>query len=73
MWTLKKACFVVAIIALLGGLIASLYIIHIAPALMVEILVDGVLVVGLYKRVRHIGTAKLVASRGSLENLCTDK
>ena len=44
---------VVAIIALLGGLIASLYIIYIAPALLAEILVDGVLVAGLYRGVSH--------------------
>jgi len=39
---------------LIGGLIASLYIIYIAPALLAEILVDGVLVAGLYRRVKHI-------------------
>jgi hypothetical protein len=45
---------VIAIIALIGGLIASFYIIYIAPALLAEILVDGALVAGLYKRVKHI-------------------
>lgn len=45
---------VVAIVAVIGGLIASLYIIYIAPALLAEILVDGVLVTGLYKRVKRI-------------------
>jgi len=45
---------VIAVIALIGGLIASLYIIYIAPALLAEILVDGVLVAGLYRRVKHI-------------------
>ena len=45
---------VVAIVALVGGLIASLYVIYIAPALLAEILVDGALVTGLYRRVKHI-------------------
>ena len=45
---------VIALIALVGGLIASLYIVYIAPALLAEILVDGVLVVGLYRRVKRI-------------------
>jgi len=45
---------VVAIVALVGGLIASFYIIYIAPALLAEILVDGVLVAGLYRRVKPI-------------------
>lgn len=45
---------VIAIVALVGGLVASFYIIYIAPALLAEILVDGVLVAGLYRRVKHI-------------------
>lgn len=45
---------VIAIVALIGGLIASFYIIYIAPALLAEILVDGALVAGLYKRVKRI-------------------
>lgn len=45
---------VIAIVALIGGLIASIYVIYIAPLLLAEILVDGVLVAGLYKRVKHI-------------------
>jgi hypothetical protein len=45
---------VIAIVALIGGLIASLYVIYIAPLLLAEILVDGALVAGLYKRVKHI-------------------
>ena len=45
---------VIAIIVLIGALIASLYIIYIAPLLLAEILIDGVLLVGLYKRVKHI-------------------
>lgn len=45
---------VIAIVALVGGLIASFYIIYIAPALLAEILVDGALVAGLYRRVKRI-------------------
>lgn len=45
---------VIAIVALLGGLIATFYIIYIAPVLLAEILVDGALVAGLYRRVKRI-------------------
>lgn len=45
---------VVAVIVLIGALIASFYIIYIAPALLAELLVDGVLVAGLYRRVKGI-------------------
>ena len=45
---------VIVVIVLIGALIASLYIIYIAPLLLAEILIDGVLLVGLYKRVKHI-------------------
>ena len=45
---------VLAIAAVIGGLIASFYIIYIAPGLLAEVLVDGALVAGLYKRVKHI-------------------
>ena len=45
---------VIAIVALIGGLIASFYIIYIAPTLLAEILVDGALVAGLYRRVKRI-------------------
>lgn len=45
---------VLALIVLVGGLIASLYIIYIAPVFLAEILLDGVLLVGLYKKVKHI-------------------
>jgi FtsH-binding integral membrane protein len=45
---------VVAAVAVLGGLIASFYIIYIAPTLLAEILVDGALVAGLYRRVKRI-------------------
>ena len=33
---------------------ASLYVVYIAPALLAEILVDGVLLSGLYRRVKRI-------------------
>ena len=45
---------VLAIVALVGGLIASFYIIYIAPALLAEVLVDGALVTGLHRRVKQI-------------------
>ena len=45
---------VLALAALVLGLIASFYVIYIAPALLAEILVDGVLVASLYKRVKRI-------------------
>ena len=45
---------VIAALAILGGLVASLYVIYIAPALLAEILVDGALVAGLYRRVKHV-------------------
>ncbi len=53
---------VVAIVALLGGLIASFYIIYIAPALLAEILVDGALVAGLYRRVPRWSPQKRYAA-----------
>jgi hypothetical protein len=42
---------VLAIAAMVAGLVASFYVIYIAPSLLAEILVDGALVAGLYKRV----------------------
>ncbi len=45
---------ILAVIAIVGGLIASLYIVYIAPVLLAEILVDGLLVAGLYKRVKNL-------------------
>lgn len=42
---------ILAVVALLGGLIATLYVVYIAPALLAEILVDGLLLGGLYHRV----------------------
>ncbi len=44
---------VLAVVALIGALLASLYVVYIAPALLAEILVDGALVAGLYKRVKR--------------------
>ena len=43
-----------AIVALLGSAIAALYVVYIAPALLAEILLDGVLLAGLYERVKSI-------------------
>ena len=45
---------VVAIVALIGAAIATFYVVYIAPALLAEILLDGVLLAGLYKRVKTI-------------------
>ena len=45
---------ILAVIAIPAGLLASLYIVYIAPTLLAEILIDGVLMVGLYRRVKHI-------------------
>ncbi len=45
---------ILAVVALLGGLIAVFYIVYIAPVLLAEILVDAVLLRGLYSRMRFI-------------------
>lgn len=45
---------ILAVVALLGGLFASLYVVYIAPVFLAEILVDGLLLGGLYKRVGQI-------------------
>lgn len=45
---------ILAVVALIGGLLASLYVVYIAPIFLAEILVDGLILGGLYKRVRHI-------------------
>ncbi|HEY8559808.1 MAG TPA: hypothetical protein VIL74_05350 [Pyrinomonadaceae bacterium] len=45
---------IVAIAALIGGIAASLYVVYIAPVLLAEILVDGLLLGGLYRRVGRI-------------------
>lgn len=45
---------VIAIVALLGALLASLYIVYTAPVLLAEIMLDGLLLAGLYKRLQGI-------------------
>jgi hypothetical protein len=45
---------VLAAILIISGFLASCYIILIAPTLLAEVLVDGVLLAGLYKRVKTI-------------------
>ncbi|MDQ3754564.1 MAG: hypothetical protein M3371_07530 [Acidobacteriota bacterium] len=49
---------IVAVIALLaaiiGGLLITLYVVYAAPALLAEILVDGLLVSGLYKSLKDV-------------------
>ena len=42
------------VVALAAALIVVLYVVYIAPALLAEILLDGVLLAGLYKRVKTI-------------------
>lgn len=50
-----EGCLVVVVLlAILGGLVASFYVIYIAPALLAEILVDGAMVAGLYRRIKNI-------------------
>src|SRR5262249_44098612 len=45
---------ILAVVALLGGLIATLYVVYIAPVLLAEILVYGLFLGGLYRRVGRI-------------------
>lgn len=45
---------ILAAVAILAALLAVFYIIYIAPVLLAEIFVDGVLVAGLYKSVKEI-------------------
>ncbi len=45
---------ILAVVAVIAGLIATLYVVYIAPALLAEILVDAVLLRGLHKRVKNI-------------------
>lgn len=45
---------ILAVAAIIGGLLAAVYIIYIAPILLAEILVDGVLVAGLYKSLKGV-------------------
>ena len=49
---------ILALVAIFGGLIASLYVVYIAPALLAEILADGLLMTGLYKRMKGAEQAK---------------
>ena len=44
----------IAVVALLGAVIAAFYVVYIAPVLLAEILLDGVLLAGLYKQVKSI-------------------
>lgn len=50
----EEFMFVIALIAIAAGLLASLYVVVIAPTLLAEILVDGLLLAGLYKRLAKI-------------------
>ncbi len=44
----------VGLVLLIGGVVASLYVVYIAPVLLAEILVDALLVGGLYRRVKKL-------------------
>lgn len=45
---------ILAVVAVIGAVLAAFYVVYIAPLLLAEILVDGVLVAGLYNRVKGI-------------------
>jgi hypothetical protein len=45
---------VIVLLLLIAVFIPALYVIYIAPVFLAEILIDGVLLVGLYKRVRKV-------------------
>jgi hypothetical protein len=52
---LDEGCLIViAIAAIAGAFLAVLYVVYVAPALLAEILVDGVLVAGLYRKLKGI-------------------
>jgi hypothetical protein len=52
---LDEGCAVVlVVVAVAGAFLASLYVVYVAPALLAEILVDGILVTGLYKKMKGI-------------------
>ena len=42
------------VVAAVAGIFATFYVIYLAPALLAEILVDGLLVTGLYRRMRQV-------------------
>lgn len=45
---------IVAVVALLAALLAIFYVIYIAPVLLAEIVIDGLLVSGLYRTMRNV-------------------
>ncbi len=45
---------ILAVAALVGGIFAAFYVIYIAPVLLAEIFVDGVLLAGLYKKTKDL-------------------
>ena len=50
----EGAFIVIAIAVIAGAVIAVLYVVYVAPALLAEILVDGVLVAGLYRELKGV-------------------
>lgn len=52
---LDEGCFIVAAIAVIAvAFVAVFYVVYVAPALLAEILVDGVLVAGLYRELKSV-------------------
>lgn len=51
---------VIALVVLAAGLLAIFYIVYIAPVLLTEVLVDGLLAAGLYKSVKGVGPGSWV-------------
>jgi hypothetical protein len=53
---LDDGCFwiVIPIIAIVGVIVAMFYVVYVAPVLLAEIIVDALLVAGLYKRLKGI-------------------
>ena len=49
----ELALIVLAVVVAVGGLFAVFYVVYVAPALLAEILIDGVLAGGLYRTVRR--------------------
>lgn len=50
-----EGCLVVlALLLVLAGVVASFYVVFTAPALLAELIVDGLIVSGLYKRMRKV-------------------
>jgi hypothetical protein len=58
---LDDGLVVVLILALLGALLAAAYVVYTAPALLAELLLDGVLMTALYRRLRGVPACHWIA------------